>query len=150
MKKCMALFLCICLVFPLFGCSEEDISQKEITLLCCVEYAPDDIVQKFYDKTGVRVKVETASDDDDVAQKIKNNPEKYDLVIASDYAMNELRKLNLLQSLDKEKIQNFKNVHEVFSNYYYDPQNEFTVPLNVSALVIAYNKKTCPVKIDGY
>ncbi|MBR3941834.1 MAG: extracellular solute-binding protein [Clostridia bacterium] len=150
MKKCMALFLCICLVLSLFGCSEEDTSKKEITVLCCVEYVPDKVAQQFYEKTGVRVKIETASDDDDVAQKIKNNPEKYDLVIASDYAMNELRKLNLLQPLKKEKIKNFKNVNSIYRNYYYDPQNELTVPLNVSALVIVYNKKTCPIKIDGF
>lgn len=150
MKKIIAVLLCIVLSVSLVGCQKEAAPKKEITLLCCSEYVPEAILKQFEEQHGVTVKVEKLPSETEISETLKANPGAHDIVIASDYTINELRLLNLLQPMDRSKIKNAGNLDPAYSNFYFDPKNEYTIPLNVAAVLVAYNKKTCPVKIKSY
>ncbi len=150
MKKYIALLLCAILILSLCSCKKEVAAKKEITLLCCAEYLTEDLLKSFEKEYGITVKVEQLLSETEISEKLKADPTGYDLVIASDYTVNELRLLNLLQPMDRNKIENAKNLDPAYSNFYFDPKNEYTIPLNVAAVLVAYNKKTCPLKVKSY
>ena len=150
MKKNIAILLCIILSVSLVGCQKEAAPKKEITILCCAEYVPETVLKQFEEQYGIAVKVEELLTEAEISETLKVNPGTYDIVIASDYTINELRLLNLLQPMDRSRIKNAANIDPAYGNFYFDPKNEYTIPLNVAAVLVAYNKKTCPVKITSY
>lgn len=150
MKKYIALFLCIIISVSLIGCGKEVPPKDEITLLCSGEYVTEELLKEFKDAYDVTVNVTRLESETEISETLKANPIGYDIVIASDYTINELRTLNLLQPMDKSQLKNAKNVDPAYSNFYFDPKNEYTIPLNVAAVLAVYNKKTCPVPVKSY
>ena len=76
-----------------------------------------------------------------VAKLQAGGVKQYDVVVPSDYIINTMIKLNLLQKLDHAKLPNLTNLEESFKNTAYDPGNVYTAPYQWGTVGMLYNKE---------
>jgi len=72
------------------------------------------------------------------------------VILASDYALNMLRKDGKLMALDKDLLPNYANLDPAFLSKYYDENNEYTVPYTAGTPLIVYNPAFVDIEITGY
>ena len=74
----------------------------------------------------------------------------YDIVLASDYALNILRKADLLQPLDMEALTNYENLDPSYLNQYYDPDGTYSIPYAPGSPVLVYNPELVEGEITSF
>jgi spermidine/putrescine transport system substrate-binding protein len=65
----------------------------------------------------------------------------YDVIMPSSYFVDRMSRLKMLESLDKSKLPNWKNLNPAFLNPAYDPQSNYSVPNIWGITGIFTNKK---------
>jgi len=102
MKKLLSLGVLLLLVIALVGCE----SGPTLKLYNWGEYIDDELVYEFEEQTGIKVK-QIAFDSNEVAITQIKSGNQYDLVIPSDYAIEQLASEDLLEPIDWTKITAF-------------------------------------------
>ena len=105
---------------------------------------------RFTEQTGIRVNYTTFASNEEMLLKMNSGSNEYDVILASDYAINMLRKDGKLLPLDKEKLPNYANLDPAFLGQYYDENNEYTVPYTAGTPLIVYNPDRVDIEITGY
>lgn len=149
MKKIIACLLCLVIVFSITGCGG-DKSPKEITILTFPEYVSTSVANNFTNDTGIKVNMVSAETNEEIINMLAANPGAYDMVIASEHAIDNMVKKNLLQEINTNKIENYKYVNPGYTGRYYDPENRYSVPYSVAGLLIGYNPEKAGIIIDSY
>jgi spermidine/putrescine-binding protein len=103
-------------------------NSKELNLYAWSEYIPQKMLDQFTEKTGIRVNYDTFSSNEELLAKLQAGSSGYDVIIASDYTVDILKKQNRLEPLDLAKLPNFANIDGTLKNPPYDPDNRYTVP----------------------
>jgi len=119
----------------------------EVNLYAWSEYIPQDLLDGFTAKTGIKVNYDTYSSNEELLAKLQAGASGYDVIIPSDYVVSIMVKQGLLEPLDMSKVPNFKNIGDAFKNLEYDPGNKYTVPYQwgTSCLVVDTSKVTRPI-----
>ena len=102
------------------------------------EYFNSNLAQKygFY----VKVNYTTYATNEEMFQKIKSGAGSYDVVVPSDYMIQQMIHNDLLLPFDATSLSNFKNINERFTSApYYDPENAYSVPYTYGMLGVIYN-----------
>ena len=136
MKRLLTLMLALLLVLvaalPLARAEEE----KVLNFFSWATYIDDDTVARFTEKTGIKVNYATFASNEEMLLKMASAGNEYDVILASDYAINILRKDGKLQMLNKELLPNYQNLDPAFLGQYYDENNEYTVPYTAGTQLI--------------
>lgn len=136
MKKCLTAFL-----LTLFGLTVPATADDELFMYIWAEYIPDSVFSQFEKETGVKVRVSTFDNLDDMYAKIKiTGGEGYDLVMPSIEYASLLKKQRYLQKLDRNQLPNFKNLDPKYLNLPFDPENSYTLPFTIGTSTFAVNK----------
>ncbi len=100
-----------------------------------------DVIEEF-EKTYPNIKVNymTFSDNETMYSKLKTGGSSYDVIIPSDYMIDQLIKEDMLEPLDFSNIPNFEKIDDSFKNLAYDPENLYSVPYTWGTVGIIYNK----------
>lgn len=114
------------------------------------EYMDKSTIMDFEKEYKVRVEYSEFESNEDMYNKVIANPNKYDVLIPSDYMIDRLIKEDRLAKLDKTKVTNISNVAPEYLHPEYDKENEYTVPYMTGTLGILYNTKKVPNKIDSW
>lgn len=101
------------------------------------EYLPQSVIDKFEQTYNIKVNYTTFSSNEEMLAKIMAGGSQYDLTVASDYMVEIMKKQNLLEELDKDNLQNLKNIGSQFMNMSFDPGNKYSVPYMWTAGIIA-------------
>lgn len=137
MKKHLLTFL---LAFFAFTSSAK--AQEQLFMYIWAEYIPDSVFNQFEKETGIKARVSTFDNLDDMYAKIKiTNGEGYDLIMPSIEYASLLKRQGYLQKLNKTLLPNFKNLDKKYLNLAFDPNNEYTLPFTVGTSTFAANKK---------
>lgn len=148
MKKCLLFLCCLLLALPLLGSAEEE---KALNLFTWELYVDDQTIQDFQKATGIKVNYATFDSNESMMTKLQlGGGSDYDVIIASDYAINILRKAGLLQKLDKAAITRYDSIDSVLLSPYFDPDNEYSVPYMSGTPLIVYNPDQVEIEITGY
>ena len=151
MKKTAALFLVLALcisVFAAAGCGSET---QELNLYTWAEYVPADVIADFEEETGIRVNYTNFETNEEMLAKLSTaDGGDYDIIIASDYIIKMAYDEGLLSELDKSKIPNFENIDPIYQGFFYDPEDNYTVPYAPGIPLIVYNPDEVSIEIDGY
>lgn len=102
------------------------------------EYFNSNLAQKygFY----IKVNYTTYATNEEMFQKIKSGAGSYDVVVPSDYMIQQMIHNDLLLPFDATSLSNFKNINERFTSApYYDPENAYSVPYTYGMLGVIYN-----------
>ncbi|MCK4264898.1 spermidine/putrescine ABC transporter substrate-binding protein [Candidatus Babeliales bacterium] len=116
--------------------------KQEFNFLNFTDIVSPEVVKIFKDRTGIQVNVTYSQGNDEVLAKLGITRGKvYDLLVVSDYTVDLLRKKELIQKLDYNKLQNFSFIDKRIINRYFDPKNEYSIPISWDVYGIGYNKK---------
>jgi len=123
----------------------------ELNLFCWTEYMPQAVLDDFEKETGIHVNMSTYSSNEDMLAKVKSETEgTYDIVVPSDYMVEQMYTQGLLEELNKDKLTNLGNIGEAYLDPSYDPGNKYSVPYQGGVAAIAVNTSKVDKDIKGY
>lgn len=135
----------------LIGCTKKEAeTSKTLNLAIWGNYIPQENIDAFTKQTGIKVNVSNYASNEELLAKIQAGGAGFDVIVPSDYMVEILAKMNLLQSLDKSKIPNASLVDPKFLNKPYDPSNTYSLPYNFGVTGIAYNTELVKKDITSW
>jgi spermidine/putrescine-binding protein len=106
----------------LFACQNKNtLVSKQLDVYSFSAYIPPKLLENFTSSTGVKVVLHEFDNNEQMLSSLKATPNAYDVVIATDYAVDRLVKQNALAALDLQLIPNSKNIDPSFMSPYFDP-----------------------------
>ncbi len=109
MKKVFALVLAVMLMlstFTLIGCGETE--RKKVLRICnCEDYIDETLFDDFYAETGIRIEYSTYGTNENLYNELVINPNSYDLVVPSEYMIENLAVEGRLNKLDLTKVPSY-------------------------------------------
>ena len=135
-----ALVLVIIVGITRMGSVDSDLPYAGETLYVYMpgEYISEEMVPLFEEKTGATVVMENFDSNEQMYIKVANG-ESYDLLIPSDYMIQRLIEEEMLQPLDKAKLDCMDSLSEDVKGHTYDPENDYAVPYFWGTVGIVYN-----------
>ena len=103
------------------------------------EYIPNSLLEEFTKETGIKVIYSTYESNETMYAKLKTQGKGYDLVVPSTYFVSKMRKENMLQKIDHDKLTNFHNLDANYLNKSFDPSNIYSIPYIWGATGIGIN-----------
>lgn len=106
-------------------------SQKPcLNIFSWSDIIPRSLLEDFEKETGIKVRLDYYSSNEELLVKLKNIKGKgYDLIIPSDYAVQILSKEGALKELKKEKLHFTSDLRPFLLNHDFDPGNKYSLPL---------------------
>ena len=138
----LALALGLAAVLPCALAEEE----KVLNIFTWEGYFDEESLAQFQQETGIKVNYSVFASNEEMLLKLRSgNAGDYDLILASDYAISDLRKAGDLLPLDKAALTNWDNLNPDFMDQYFDPENVYSVPYTAGSPVIVYD----PDQVEG-
>ncbi len=173
MKKIVTLFLSALLaVSALAGCGNDTAADKNssaasvqastadsstagegstLTLYTWAGMFSQELLDDFTAKTGIAVNYATFDSDETMLAKLQTEKGgAYDLVIADDYIVKLAIQENLVGKLDNTKLTNYGSINPIYQKQFFDPTDEYSVPLAAGIQTIVYNPDMVTSEIKGY
>lgn len=113
---------------------------KVLNLYIWTEYMPDSVLEKFTEKTGIKVNVDNYDSNETLLAKLQSGVANYDVCVPSDYMVKVLIDEKLLREIDHAQVANIKHVDPRFLKKRFDPENRFSVPYFFGTTGIGYDK----------
>ena len=147
MKKIVLILLMVIFVC---GCSNNKI-KNEVNVLNWSSYIPYDVIDNFEQEYGIKVNYGTYSSNEELLAKISSSKEgTYDLIFPSDYMIKLMKDRNMLDKIDKNKINNIYNINPQFLNQEFDIYNEYSLPFLAATSVLCINRDKISDNITTY
>ncbi len=133
------------------GGETEEKLEGELNLYTWEAMFPQELLDGFTEKTGVKINYSNFDYNEDMLAKLEETKGgSYDVIIADDYILELVRNEGLMQKLDKSKLSNWDNIDPLYQGYFYDPTDEYTVPIGAGVPLIVYDKELTGFEITGY
>ena len=105
-------------------------------------YTDKALLDRFTEETGIAVVVDIYDSNEAMLAKLQSGGGgSYSIVYPSDYMVRRMRELDLLQVLDRDRIQGLDSLFEPYQNPTYDPNNLHSVPVSWGTTGLVYNRK---------
>ena len=114
------------------------------------EYIDQSTIMDFEKEYKVRVEYSEFESNESMYEDVSKNPNKYDVLVPSDYMIDRLIKEDKLAKLDKTKVTNISNVAKEYLAPEYDKNNDYVIPYMTGTLGILYNTKKVSAPIDSW
>jgi len=108
-------------------------------------YTNPKLVEKFEKEYDIKVSWGFYDSNETMYAKIKSGATGYDIVVPTDYMVAILIKEGMLQPVDVDKMENFKNLDKRWIDVYWDPGRKYSVPWQWGTTAFAVNT----AKFDG-
>lgn len=126
-------------------------SSKTLNIIGWSEYVPQDVLDTFSKKSGIKINYTSFSDPSEMLAKVQSSAKgTYDLILAPGMYVDTFNKLGRLGKIDQSKLTNFKNLVSTSISQDYDKNNQYSVPYLGTVMGIAVNTKEYQGKIDSY
>jgi spermidine/putrescine transport system substrate-binding protein len=129
-----------------FGRKAWSEEEKKLNVYNWDTYIGETTLQTFTDKTGVAVQYDLYANNEELFAKLKAGNPGYDVIFPSDYMVESMISLNMLEAIDHSKIPNLVNVNPAkqFSDPSFNPGLKFGVPYMWGTVGIGYRKSKVP------
>lgn len=115
-----------------------------INILTWADVFDPAVIAAFQEETGIRVNMSYFENNEEVLSKLiladQGTSVGYDLVITTDYMIDQLVKRNLLAPIDRHKLTFWSDLDPLFLGHYYDQDARYAVPYYWDVYGIGYNK----------
>jgi len=101
---------------------------------------PEPVFDEFTRQTGIPIQADTFGQLEELIERVRKEPSRYDLITPSDYALKMLDDDGLLRSLPAECTALRDQISERFRHPWYDPELRHCLPYQWSLTGLAYNK----------
>lgn len=142
MKKSMILCSAALIAAALSGCgskNEGEYAGQELHIYNWGEYTGENLISDFEDLTGCNVVMDNFDSNEQMYIRVANG-DSYDILVPSDYMIERLLQEDLLQPLDKEKLDCLDKLDPDVLGLPYDPENEYSIPYFWGTVGIVYDK----------
>lgn len=149
-KKPFALLLAAALSLSLLsGCGGS--AKQELNIYTWEDYIPDNVVADFEEATGIRINYTNFESNEQMLSVLENaDGGDYDLILASDYIIDIAIQEGLVGKIDKEKVPNIANIDPLYQGFFYDENDEYTIPYAPGIPLIVYDPARVSIDITGY
>ena len=116
------------------------------------EYTGENIIRDFEEETGASVVMDNFDSNEQMYIRVANG-ESYDILVPSDYMIQRLIEEDLLQKLDKSRLDCLDKLSDAVKGLPYDPDNEYSIPYFWGTVGIVYDKTKVDVadlEREGY
>jgi spermidine/putrescine transport system substrate-binding protein len=114
--------------------------EKKLNVYNWDTYIGETTLATFTEKTGIEVQYDLFANNEELLAKLKEGNPGYDVIFPSDYMVQTMISLGILQPLDHSKLSNLGNVDPAFANPTYNPGLGHGVPYMWGTLGIGYRK----------
>lgn len=122
------------------GCTKKNSDAPTVNLAIWGNYLSKQSEQRFTEKTGIHLNVMNYSSNEELLAKIQSGGSGIDVAVPSDYMVEVMTKLQLLEPLQKNKIAASQNLAKDVLAQPYDPENRFSLPFAWVITGIAVNR----------
>ncbi len=119
--------------------------EKRLNVYNWDTYIGEQTLGTFNARTGIVVQYDLYADNEELFAKLKEGNPGYDVIVPSDYMVEDMLTLKMLMPLDHSKIPNIKHLDEAFTNPAYDPGMKHSIPYMWGTIGLGYRKS----KVDG-
>lgn len=112
-------------------------------------YIGETTIETFEETLGTRVRYDLFASNDELIGKLSAGNPGYDVIVASDYAVDLLRKQDLLLPLNYDLIPNADYLEEGFKDAVFDPGRVFSLPHAISTIGTGYRKSEISLEDAG-
>ena len=117
---------------------------KEVSLAIWGNYIAPELLEKFTASTGVKVKISNYSSNEELLAKVQMGRSQIDLAVPSDYMVEIMIKMGLLETLRKDLLPNHTQLDPQLLQQPYDATNTYSVPTfgqrQVSLFIVTFTK----------
>src|SRR4030095_16540601 len=114
--------------------------EKKLNVYNWDTYIGETTLATFTEKTGIEVQYDLFANNEELLAKLKEGNPGYDVIFPSDYMVQTMISLGILQPLDHSKLSNIDNVDPAFAHPAYNPGLAYGVPYMWGTLGIGYRK----------
>ncbi len=116
-------------------------ADRTVNVYTFTEFISPEAVKAFEKEYGIRVNLQFFESNEELYAKFKiNNGAEYDVITPSDYMVEDLKKDGLLKKIDYTQMPNTDGLSPQLLHHFFDPDNEYSVPLAWSVYGIIYDK----------
>ena len=123
---------------------------EELNVYNAAEYMDMSTIKNFEKEFQIKVNYSEFESNEAMYEDIVKNPNKYDVLIPSDYMIDRLIKENRIEKFNKDNIPNISNIANEYLNPEYDADNDYVVPYMVGTVGILYNKAIVKEPVDSW
>ena len=113
-------------------------------------YIDPAILTAFEQRFGATVNYQTFETDVAMLDAVRADPSAHDLIVATDFMVEAMRRESLLSPLNKANIPNFANLDPLFVSPSYDPGSRFCVPYQWGTTGFGYDAEATGREITGW
>lgn len=146
MKKIVTLVLAIVMIAAvmLTGCSggttADGTEQVTLNFLNWGDYIEPTVIEQFEKANpDIKINMTTVPSNEEMYAIASTEGCEIDVMVPSEYMVEQFMAEDLLAEIDKSKLSNFKNVEEFSKTRTFDPDSQYSVPYTWGTLGILYN-----------
>jgi len=102
--------------------------EKQINVYNWDTYIGETTLPNFTKTTGIKVQYDLYGDNEEMFAKLKAGNPGYDIIVPTDYMVEDMLTLGMLETLDHSKLPNLANVDKTFLDPAFDPGLKHSVP----------------------
>ena len=103
-------------------------------------YTDQDLLDRFTQETGLKVVADVFDSNEAMLARIQaGGASAYSVIYPSDYMVQKMVDLDLLQELDHNLLLGLEDLFPTFQSPVYDPQNQYSVPISWGTTGLIYN-----------
>jgi spermidine/putrescine transport system substrate-binding protein len=129
------------LTFFCGACTPKTQAPRVVNLAIWGNYLSKQSEQRFTETTGIRLNVMNYSSNEELLAKIQSGASGIDVAVPSDYMVEVMIKLQLLEPLQKDKIPASRTLAKDVMAQPFDPDNRYSLPYAWAIAGIAVNRE---------
>lgn len=129
------------LIFASFFILKKKTEDRSISVLCWYNSLDVSLLEEFEKETNIKVHLKYYASNEELIPKLAFSKESVDVIFPTDYAFEELIKLDLLQTINLSKINAVKTFSEDLVAPTYINKKQYGVPREWGVFALVVNKK---------
>lgn len=129
---------------PTSRTSQPSTSEEFLYYFTWSDYVDQELLAGFTRKTGVQVRVDTFSSNEELLAKVQSGARGYDVVVPSDFMASIMAKEGLLATLNPDRIPNAELIEPFLRNLPFDPNFKHALPYLWGTVGIGYDSSVIP------
>ncbi len=125
--------------------------KMELNVLNWGDYIDEEVLADFESEyPNITVNYEVMASNEEMLVLLSTQGAIYDVCFPSDYAIQKLIQLDLLDKIDMSKVPNVSNIDPRFMDLPFDPGNAYSIPYHWGTVGILYNKTMVSETVDNW
>jgi spermidine/putrescine transport system substrate-binding protein len=113
-------------------------AKQTLTVFTWADYLSEEAKSSFEKANNCTVVIDTFDSNEAMLAKLESGASGYDILVPSSYAVQALKRKDMIQSLDHSKLPNLKNVDSDYLTKALDAKMEFSVPYMLAPTCLCY------------